>query len=115
VRVALIGLIAAGLAWIFVPREYRAAVVGYQTTDDARTIVVQATLGPGDTLLGSDVLEDTTRVVVMVKARDTGTTEGPEGDTYFITITLKEPLGGRALISGSDLRGQAGQAIPQRP
>jgi hypothetical protein len=111
----LLLVIVGGLAWIFVPREYRAAIVGYKATSDPRTIVVQTTLGPDDTLLGTEIREEAGRVVVVVKARDTSKAYRDGGDNYFLTITLKDPLAGRKLISGSDLPGLAGMEIPERP
>jgi hypothetical protein len=113
---AVVGVsaIALALTTLLSPREYRAAVQTYRLTDDPRQIVLHVSLGPGDVLLGSEVREDPEKVVVIVKARD-ASNAGGEGVSYFVTVTLRDPLGARTVIDGTDLVGLAGHVVPRVP
>lgn len=114
-RSALVATIGIGLLLIFLPREYRAAVVTYQLTADPRMIVLHAKLGPGDIVVGSEVNEDSERIVVIVKARDISAVNAGEGDSHFVTVSLRDPVGERTVIDGTDLPGLAGHVVPRVP
>jgi hypothetical protein len=115
VRAAIIVLVAAAGFWLFFPREYRAAVQSYALTDDPRVIVLHASLGPGDSLVGSEVREDGHTITVIVKARDVSNVTVGSGDSYFVTVRLNEPIDDRTVIDGTDLPGLAGQVVPRVP
>jgi len=109
-----VGAIVLALTTLVFPREYRAAVQTYRLTDDPLQIVLHVSLGPGDTLLGSEVREDPEKVVVIVKARD-ASSAGGEGESYFVPVTLRNPMGTRTVIDGTDLIGLAGHVVPRVP
>lgn len=114
-----LGLAAAALvALIFflIPREYRAAIQEYRLSDDPRLITLHASLGPGDLLVGSEVLhEDAETVTIIVKARDVSSSNVGEGDSVFVTVTLREPIGNRKVIDGTDLPSVNGHVVPRAP
>lgn len=121
-RKSIIGRVAAGIAvaavavMLFLPREYRALVSTYQLTNDPRQIVLHASLGRGDSVIGSEVREEARTVTVIVKARDAGgRTAGGEGVSHFVTVTLRDPIGERTVIDGTDLVGLAGHVVPRVP
>jgi hypothetical protein len=96
------------------PREYRAAIQEYRLTDDPRRITLHASLGPGDVLVGSEVLsEGVESVTVIVKARDVSSSNVGEGESVFVTITLRDPIGDRKVIDGTDLPGLNGHVVPR--
>ena len=109
-----LGAIVLALTMLLFSREYRAAVQTYRLTDDPRQIILHVSLGPGDVLLGSEVREDLEKVVVIVKAHD-ASSAGGEGVSYFVTVTLREPVGARPVIDGTDLAGLAGHVVPRVP
>jgi hypothetical protein len=111
----IVAVVAAGALFLF-PREYRAAIQEYRLTDDPRQIVLHASLAPGDLVVGSEVLhEDARSVTVIVKARDMSRGRAGEGESIFVTVTLRGPLGDRTLIDGTDLPGLAGHVVPRAP
>ena len=115
IRSAVIVLIGAAGVWFLFPREYRAAVQTYQLTDDPRKIVLHASVGPGDLVVGSEVDEDARTVTVVVKARDVSKAVVGSGDSHFVTVTLRDPIGDRVVIDGTDLPGLAGHVVPRVP
>jgi len=56
-------------------------------------------------------------VTVIVKARDNGgrTAAGCQGESHFVTVNLREPVGGRVVIDGTNLVGLVGHVIPRVP
>lgn len=108
-------LFGAAGAWFLMPREYRAAVQTYRLTADPREIVVHVSIGPGDMVAGTEVYEDARTVTVIVKARDISRSTVGSGDSYFVTLRLKEPVGERVVIDGTDLPGLAGHVVPRLP
>lgn len=113
ILVAVVAVVAVIL--IASPREYRAAVQEYRVTDDPRKIVLHASLGPGDVVIGSEVREDLRTVTVIVKARDVSSATGGQGESHFVTVTLRDPLDERTVIDGTDLVGLAGHVVPRAP
>jgi len=95
------------------PREYRALVSTYRVTEDPRQIVLHASLGCGDDVVGREVREDVGTVTVIVKARDNGgrTAPGCQGESHFVMVTLRDPIGERTVIDGTDLVGLAGHVV----
>lgn len=89
----------------------------YTVTDDPRKLVLHASLGCGDDVVGSEVREDVATVTVIVKARDNGgrTAAGCQGESHFVTVNLREPVGGRVVIDGTNLVGLVGHVIPRVP
>jgi len=115
--IGLVLMIALGGAtvWFFIPREYRAAVQTYQLTSDPYKIMLHASLGPGDVVVGSEVHEDTQNITVIVKARDVNSARGGQGESHFVTVSLRDPVGSRTVIDGTDLVGLAGHVVPRVP
>jgi hypothetical protein len=102
------------VAVFLLPRDYRAAIQEYRLTDDPRRITLHASLGPGDVLVGSEVLnEGAESVTVIVKARDVSSSNVGEGESVFVTITLRDPIGDRKVIDGTDLPGLNGHVVPR--
>jgi hypothetical protein len=119
-RVAWLAIVASAvvvaLAVLFFPREYRAAVVGYRLTDDPRQITLHANVGPGDAVIGGEVLrEDAGSVTLIVKARDVSSSNIGEGDSVFVTVTLRDPIGDRKVVDATQLPGLSGHIVPRVP
>ena len=118
VRVALSIVVLGALFLFFYPREYRAVVGTYSVTDDSRQVVLNAFLGCGDSVIGSEVVrEDARTVSVIVRARDRGgrTAPGCMGEPNSIRVTLRDPIGERTVIDGTDMVGVAGHVVPRVP
>jgi hypothetical protein len=86
----------------------------YAVTDDPRTIVIHYTIGAGDEVIGSVVSEDErtvtveVRISVWVPGRDTF--KNLSASLMQVQITLKSPLGNRAVIDRD-----TGKPVPGYP
>lgn len=86
----------------------------YAATEDPRTIVVHYTIGAGDEVVGPLVVEDDRSVTVEVKTSvwfpGRGTFKNLSATFMQVPITLRSPLGDRAVIDGNT--GKRIQRIP---
>lgn len=77
----------------------------YAATQDPRTIVIHYTIGAGDVVVGPRVVEDDRSVTVEVKISvwfpGRGTFKNLSATFMQVPITLKSPLGDRAVIDGT--------------
>jgi len=86
----------------------------YAVTDDPRTIVIHYTIGAGGEVVGPLVIEDDrnvtveVRISVWVPGRDTF--KNLSATLMQVPITLKSPLGDRAVIDRD-----TGKRIPRHP
>ena len=119
IRRRVLGIVVVvALVLLCYPREYRALVGTYSVTGDPRQLVLNAFLGCGDSVVGSEVVrEDATRVTVIVRARDNGgrTAPGCMGEPHSVRVTLRDSIGERTVIDGTDMIGVAGHVVPRVP
>lgn len=85
----------------------------YAATQDPRTIVIHYLIGAGDEVVGPRVVEDdrslTVEVRISVWFPGRGTFKNLSATFMQVPITLKSPLGDRAVIDSN-----TGQRIPRR-
>src|SRR5688572_15708918 len=74
----------------------------YAATEDRRTLVIHYIIGSGDEVVGPRVVEDEKSVTVEVRISvwfpGRGTFKNLSGTFMQVPITLKDPLGDRAVI-----------------
>lgn len=86
----------------------------YAVTDDPRTIIIHYTIGAGDEVVGTLVVEDErtvtveVRISVWVPGRDTF--KNLSASLMQVPISLKSPLGDRAVIDRD-----TGKHVPRHP
>ena len=76
-------------------------VDGFQRTADPMKIVVFVTIGLLDDFADRTVIEDLSSVKVIVRVRSRSGTSDAIGVLVPITLSLREPLGSRAVVDGS--------------
>lgn len=113
--VLAVGTLAAAAILLRGPREYRAAVQEYRLTDDPLTIVVHASLAPGDTVVGGEAREAGSTITVIVRALDVSSASGGQGESHFVPVRLHSAVADRTVVDGSDLPGRGGQVVPRAP
>ena len=59
--------------------------------------------------------EDAESVTIIVRARDVSSSNVGEGESVFVTVTLREPIGNRRVIDGTDLPSASGHVVPRVP
>jgi hypothetical protein len=80
-------------------------IEAYAATDDPRTIVIHYLIGAGDEVLGPRVVENDRTVTVEVRISvwfpGRGTFKNLSATFMQVPITLKNPLGDRAVIDSN--------------
>ena len=108
----VLAALAAVLVALVIGFEYRLRVGHYEAglgrigtyaaTDDPRTIVIHYTIGAGDEVVGPRVVEDDRIVTVEVRISvwfpGRGIFKNLSATLMQVPITLKDPLGDRAVI-----------------
>ena len=109
VGAAVIGLIALTMVLFVesVGAPGTAQIVGYQTTADPRKLVVVIQVLPSTDMLERRIEEDARTVRVTVYARPPRSSTAL-GVTLPVLITLRDPLGDRAVLDSN------GAAVPNR-
>jgi hypothetical protein len=103
--VAVLVLLIAGFEYRLRVGHFEAGlgrIETYAATEDPRTIVIHYIIGAGDEVVGPRVVEDDRNVTVEVRISvwfpGRGTFKNLSGTFMQVPITLKDPLGDRAVI-----------------
>lgn len=78
---------------------HSAQIDSFQRTGDARKIVVNFTIGIGDEVAERTVREDASAVTITVRIRRTLDTAPALGVVVPVVVSLKDPLGDRAVLN----------------
>jgi hypothetical protein len=107
VAAAMIGLAVLTIVLYFTSLGslHAAPIDSFQRTGDPRKIVVSITIGLGNDIAERTVREDATSVTVIVGVRQSPGSYPAIGFSVPVLVSLKEPLGDRAVLDA------AGQAV----
>jgi hypothetical protein len=89
--------------------DYEVRIEGFGGSADSPEVTLTMVLGEGDELLDPEVVEESDRVVVTVRARADGGDHDSLGLPAKQTVTLDRPLGDRTVVDGG-----TGEPVPKQ-
>lgn len=108
---AAIGVVFATSQITDRPHTYLTPIDAYGCTNDPRKLNIFTGVGPGDSVIGTDVREDPEKVGITVRAVDPEYGKGFQNlSMTFVTVSvvLKDPLASRLVVdqTGAAIRSQ---------
>ncbi|MEU7822578.1 hypothetical protein [Catellatospora sp. NPDC049133] len=84
------------------PEGRSVPVDSYHTEPGSRTARLQVTLGIGDKVVDTEVVESSEAVTVTVKVQESSETREDIGIPTQVDIVLSEPIGDRRVVNSID-------------
>lgn len=103
------GVLAAAVAAGCGSGGYEVRIEGFGGSADSAEVTLMMVLGEGDKLLDPEVVEESDRVVVTVRARADGGDHDSLGLPARQNVTLDQPLGDRTVVDGG-----TGEPVPKQ-